>query len=64
MDFIREEFYVGVSWFAINCILDILVLLPLAGMNMPTWFAQIGNWNALSYDTGHEYFHRVHGRVS
>ena len=24
MDFIREEFYVGVSWFAINCILDIL----------------------------------------
>jgi len=42
MDFISEGFYVGLSWFGINCILDILVLLPLAGMNMSTWFAQIG----------------------
>jgi len=41
MDFIREGFYVVPSWFIINCILDILMLLPLGGMKMPTWFAHI-----------------------
>ena len=42
LNFLREGAYIGMSWFVINCILDILVLLPLAGMSMTTWFAQIG----------------------
>jgi hypothetical protein len=41
-NFLREGALIGVSWFVINCILDILVLLPLAGLNIASWFAQIG----------------------
>ncbi len=42
LNFLREGAFIGMSWFVINCILDILVLLPLTGMSMTTWFAQIG----------------------
>ncbi len=42
LNFLREGVSIGVSWFVINCILDILVLLPFTGMSMTTWFAQIG----------------------
>ncbi len=42
LNFLREGASIGVSWFVINCILDILVLLPFTGMSMTTWFAQIG----------------------
>jgi len=42
LNFLREGVSIGVSWFVINCILDILVLLPFTGMSLTTWFAQIG----------------------
>jgi hypothetical protein len=41
-NFVREGLIIGGFWFSINCILDILLLLPFAGMTMATWFAQIG----------------------
>jgi hypothetical protein len=41
-DFVKEGFIVGSAWFIINCTLDIAVLVPMAGMSIPTWFAQIG----------------------
>ena len=33
---------VGIIWMAINWILDILVLLPLTGMSLRTYFLEIG----------------------
>ncbi len=42
LNFLREGAFIGLSWFVINCILDILVLLPFTGMSITTWFAQIG----------------------
>lgn len=41
-NFLKEGILVGVAWFALNIVLDVLVLLPLSGMDFPTYFAQIG----------------------
>jgi hypothetical protein len=41
-NFVREGFIVGSVWFIINCILDMTILVPMAGMSVPTWFAHIG----------------------
>lgn len=41
-DYLREGIIIGMVWFAINIILDLLVLLPMSGMSVPDYFAQIG----------------------
>ena len=41
-EFLKEGIVIGVAWFALNIVLDILVLLPLTGTDIPTYFAQIG----------------------
>jgi len=39
---LKEGITIGVSWLMISYILDIVVLLPMAGMDIATWFTQIG----------------------
>lgn len=41
-DYLREGIIIGMVWFAINIILDLLVLLPMSGMSVADYFAQIG----------------------
>ena len=41
-DFLKEGITVGVVWFAINILLDLLVLIPMSGMSIPDYFTQIG----------------------
>jgi len=40
--FIREGFIIGGLWLLINWILDLIILLPLSGMNPVEYFGQIG----------------------
>ncbi len=40
--FAKEGLVLGASWFAINCVLDILVLVLLFGMDFTAWAGQIG----------------------
>jgi len=37
-----EGITVGLAWFAINIILDLVVLLPMSEMSIGAYFAQIG----------------------
>jgi hypothetical protein len=39
---LREGVIVGVAWFCINIALDLLVLVPMSGMSISDYFAQIG----------------------
>lgn len=41
-DYLTESITVGLVWFAINIILDLIVLVPMSGMSIGTYFAQIG----------------------
>lgn len=42
-DFVREGAVLGITWFAISCALDILVLVYLfQGMDLATWAGEIG----------------------
>lgn len=41
-DFFKEGILVGVVWFALNILLDVLILIPMSGMTIPDYFAQIG----------------------
>ena len=41
-DFLKEGIVLGVMWFGLNIGLDLLVLLPMSGMAIPEYFAQIG----------------------
>lgn len=41
-DFIRNGFIVGLSWFAINIILDALFLIPLMKISFADYFMSIG----------------------
>ena len=41
-DFAREGLVLGIAWFVINSVLDILVLVSLFGMDLLTWAGQIG----------------------
>ncbi len=41
-EFLREGIVVGVAWFAINIILDLIVLLPLLQIDVGNYSAQIG----------------------
>ena len=40
--FVKEGIIVGVVWLVINWVLDIVVLVPMAGWSLSTYFAQIG----------------------
>ena len=39
---LREGVVVGLAWFSINIALDLLVLVPMSGMSVSDYFAQIG----------------------
>ena len=40
--FLREGILVGAVWFAVSVLLDLLILIPMSGMSIPNYFAQIG----------------------
>ena len=40
--FVKEAAIAGTAWFAINILLDIVILLPLSGMGISDYFTQIG----------------------
>lgn len=40
--YIKEGILVGLTWFGINILLDIMVLVPMSGMLISDYFAQIG----------------------
>ena len=40
--FLREGIIIGFSWLAINWLMDIIFLLPMAKMPFPTYFVKIG----------------------
>jgi hypothetical protein len=41
-DYLKEGILVGVIWFSINILLDLMVLIPMSGMSIPDYFTQIG----------------------
>ena len=41
-NYLREGILVGVIWFCLNILLDLLVLVPMSKMPIPDYFAQIG----------------------
>lgn len=40
--YVREGLYVGVTWFTINILLDVLVLIPMSGMSFAEYIFGIG----------------------
>ena len=40
--YLREGIIVGLAWFSINILLDLLVLVPMSEMALTDYFAQIG----------------------
>ena len=40
--YLREGIIVGLTWFCINILLDLLVLIPMSGMSVADYFTQIG----------------------
>jgi len=41
-NYVREGIVVGLSWFIINILLDVIFLLPMAQMDFGIYFQQIG----------------------
>ena len=41
-DYFQEGIIVGTVWFCENILLDLLILIPMSGMTIPDYFAQIG----------------------
>jgi hypothetical protein len=41
-NFFYDGIVLGLIWFVINCVLDILILLPMSNMTAGVWFGQIG----------------------
>ncbi len=41
-NFIREGIIIGSGWLILNWVLDALILLPMNGMDLTTYFSQIG----------------------
>jgi Na+/proline symporter len=41
-NYLREGLIIGLIWLAINWILDFIILVPMANMDIGTYFAQIG----------------------
>lgn len=40
--YLKEGIIVGIIWFGLNIILDLLILIPMSGMSIPDYFTQIG----------------------
>lgn len=40
--YLREGIVVGLTWLGTNIVLDLLVLIPMSGMRVSDYFAQIG----------------------
>lgn len=40
--YFREGILVGAVWFALNILLDLLILIPMSGMSIPDYFTRIG----------------------
>ena len=40
--FVTEALIIGLAWFAISIILDLIILLPMSGMSVDSYFTQIG----------------------
>ncbi len=41
-DYLKEGIIVGLVWFGINIVLDLLILIPMSGMSIMGYFMQIG----------------------
>jgi uncharacterized membrane protein YpjA len=41
-DYFREGIIIGIIWFVMNIVLDLLVLVPMSGMPISDYFTQIG----------------------
>lgn len=41
-DYMKEGILVGVIWYIINILLDLVILVPMSGMSIADYFAQIG----------------------
>ena len=41
-DYFKEGIIVGLTWFGINILLDVLILIPMSGMSIADYFTQIG----------------------
>jgi hypothetical protein len=39
---LRESIVVGLTWLGMNIVLDLVVLIPMSGMTVADYFAQIG----------------------
>ncbi|VVB86176.1 Uncharacterised protein [uncultured archaeon] len=42
LDYLKEGIIVGAVWFGTNIGLDLLILIPMSGMSIADYFAQIG----------------------
>jgi hypothetical protein len=42
VDYVKQGIIVGVIWFALNILLDLIILLPMSGMSAADYFTQIG----------------------
>ncbi len=42
VDYLKEGIIVGLLWFGINIVLDLLILIPMSGMSIVDYFKQIG----------------------
>src|SRR5512136_869481 len=40
--YLKEGIIVGVVWFGINILLDLLILIPISGMSIADYFPRIG----------------------
>jgi hypothetical protein len=40
--YLKEGINIGISWFVINIVLDLAVLIPMSGMSLADYVAQIG----------------------
>lgn len=40
--YLKEGIIVGVIWFVLNIVLDLLILIPMSKMSIPDYFTQIG----------------------
>lgn len=41
-NFLREGIIVGIVWFGLNIVLDLVILKPISGMTIPVYFMQVG----------------------
>ncbi len=42
VDYLKEGIIVGLLWFGINILMDLLILIPISGMSIEDYFKQIG----------------------